>query len=86
MFQDLSQTKISDKSLNACKAYLKSYLAQKMKEPEYWLDAISKRFLDGKDFTSSYAAKIDAVNAESVRNLLNSLNNGSKVEYVVNKK
>ena len=86
MLQDLSQTKISDKSLAACKVYLKSYLAQKMKEPEYWVDAIAKRFLDGKDFTSSYAAKIDAVNAESVRALLNSLNNGSKVEYVVNKK
>lgn len=84
--QDLSQTKISDTVLASCKAYTKSYLASRMNEPGYWLDAIAKRYLDGKDFTTSYAAKIDAVTADKVKALLGELNNGSKVEYVVNKK
>lgn len=86
MMQDLTQTKISDSVLASSKAYLKSNLAQRMNEPEYWLDAIAKRYLDGKDFTTSYAAKIDAVTADKVKMLLGELNSGSKVEYVVNKK
>ena len=86
MMHDLSETKIPDAALASCKAYLKSYLAQRMTEPEYWLDAIAKRYLDGKDFSTSYAAKIDAVNAEKVKKLLSELNAGSKVEYVVNPK
>ena len=57
-----------------------------MNEPEYWLDAIAKRYLDGKDFTTSYAARIDAVNADRIKAVLAELNNGSKVEYVVNKR
>ena len=79
-------SKISDSVLASSKAYLKSNLAQRMNEPEYWLDAIAKRYLDGKDFTTSYAAKIDAVTADKVKMLLGELNSGSKVEYVVNKK
>ena len=47
---------------------------------------IAKRYLDGKDFTTSYAAAMDAVNADKVRMLLSVLNDGSKVEYVVNDK
>lgn len=84
--QDLSQTKISNTVLASCKAYTKSYLASRMNEPEYWLDAIAKRYLDGKDFTTSYAERIDAVTADKVKALLGELNNGSKVEYVVNEK
>lgn len=86
MMNGLAETKISDHMLASCKAYLKSNLAQRMNEPEYWLDAIAKRYLDGKDFTTSYAARIDAVNADRIKAVLAELNNGSKVEYVVNKR
>ena len=86
MMNGLAETKIPDHMLASCKAYLKSNLAQRMNEPEYWLDAIAKRYLDGKDFTTSYAARIDAVNADRIKAVLAELNNGSKVEYVVNKR
>lgn len=86
IMQDLSKTKIPDSAVASAKAYIKSLIAQRMTEPEYWLDAIAKRHLDGKDFTTSYAAKVDAVNADKIRALLSEVNNGSKVEYVVNQK
>ena len=80
---EMVETNVSAGSLSSSKEYLKSQLALRMKEPGYWTDAIAKRFLDGKDFTSSYAARIDAVTADMVRNLLSALNGGSKVEYVI---
>ena len=76
---------VSDALVNSSKQALKSYLADKMKDPLYWNDAIAKRFLDGKDFTTSYAARIDAVNAEKVRQMIAALNGGTKVEFVVNR-
>ena len=76
---------VSDALVNSSKQALKSYLADKMKGPLYWNDAIAKRFLDGKDFTTSYAARIDAVNAEKVRQMIAALNGGTKVEFVVNR-
>lgn len=81
--RDLAGTKISASVLTSCKNYLKSYLAQKMNDPQYWTDAIAKRYLDGKDFTTSYTAAIDAVNADGLMRMFSDLNTGSKVEYVV---
>ena len=81
--KELSGTKASATELAACKSYLKSYLAKKMNEPGYWNDAIAKRYIDGKDFTTSYAAAIDAVTAEKLMRVFSDLNGGSKVEYVV---
>ena len=54
-----------------------------MNDPQYWTDAIAKRYLDGKDFTTSYTAAIDAVNADGLMRMFSDLNTGSKVEYVV---
>ena len=81
--KDLTRTKISDSFLAASKEYLKNLIAGRMHEPLYWVDAIAKRYLDGKDFTTSYAAKIDAVTADKINLMLLALNEGTKVEYVV---
>lgn len=81
----LAENGVSDALVNSSKQALKSYLADKMKDPQYWSDAIAKRFLDGKDFTTAYAAKIDAVTAEKVRQVMAALNGGTKVEFVVNR-
>ena len=81
--KDLAQTKISNQEVAAGKEYLKNLIASRMTEPMYWVDALAKRYLDGKDFTTSYASKIDAVTADKVNLMLLALNGGSKVEYVV---
>ena len=80
---DLAQTNISDQDIAAGKGYLKNLIASRMTEPTYWVDALAKRYLDGKDFTTSYAEKIDAVTADKINLMLLALNAGSKVEYVV---
>lgn len=81
--QDLTHTKISDTFLAACKEHLKNLISFRMQEPMYWVDAIAKRYLDGKDFTTGFAARVDAVTEDKVKLLLLALNEGSKVEYVV---
>ncbi len=68
--------------LKAYKAILKGRLAQKMKDPAYWLNAITLRYLDGKDLSTNYAARIDAVTPEKVTALLSLLPAASRIEYV----
>ena len=41
------------------------------------------RHLDGKDLTTGYASRIDAVKASDVQAVLDLLESGSKVEYVI---
>ena len=53
-----------------------------MKDPVYWTSAIALRYLDGKDWTTDYQSKIDAVTAAQVKVILASLDEGCKVEYI----
>ena len=78
--------KITKEELGAYKALLKKYISERKKNPEYWLHAVSMRYLDGKDFTTGCDAKIDAVTVDKVKTLLASLVNGSKVEYIISRK
>ena len=71
--------------ITACKAYMKHKYAVQMKEPAYWLQAMAMRYLDGKDYTTGYASKIDAVTENDVRRILDLLEMGSKIEYIINK-
>ena len=81
----MGSTDLPDAELDAYKEYVKTMLETRMKSPEYWVRAVSKRYLDGKDFTTSYKEKIDAVTADKVRELLTSLSNGSGIEYIITK-
>ena len=59
---------------------------QGTQSPEYWVNAILLRYLEGKDFTIGYDNKIDEVSAEDVRALLKSLDEAGKVEYIIRRK
>ena len=80
-----SESDVEAGYIAACKAYMKHKCAVQMNEPEYWLHAMAMRYLDGKDYTSGYAAKIDAVSENDVRKILDLLEKGSKIEYIINK-
>lgn len=80
---DVSNVPVSDQILNFSKEFLKNYISERLKDPDYWMDAVSRRYIDGKDFTSNYAQRLDAVTSEQVKRLLSDLYEGSKVEYVV---
>jgi hypothetical protein len=82
----MSSAALDEGHLAACKAALKNEVSLEMKSPLYWTNAIALRYLDGKDLTTGYAGHIDAVKAADVRNVLEMLENGSKVEYVITKK
>ena len=79
----MSRMEINEGRLSACKAYLKNAVSAEMKSPLYWTNAMTLRHLDGKDLTTGYASRIDAVKASDVQAVLELLESGSKVEYVI---
>ena len=80
------QSDIPVRELDACKAYLKNSYGLRMQSPEYWLKVIPLRYLEGKDFTTGYDAKIDAVTVEMLQHVFKALDNGAGIEYVITKK
>ena len=82
----IEATEVTDAAVKAYKEWLKNDLTYRMKSPNYWVNAISRRQLEGKDFTTDYKARIDAVNTAKVKQILSSLNNASKVEYIIRTK
>ena len=76
----------TDVQVNACKTWLKHNHQVRMNSPEYWVNALLVRYLEGKDFTTGYDAKIDEVTSDEVKSLLLSLNKSGKVEYIIRRK
>ena len=86
VLKDLSETAIPQGSLDIYKATLKNALSSCLDDPEYWMETLSRRVIYGKDFHTDYQGKIDAVTADMVREIILSLDNGTKVEYIVRPK
>jgi hypothetical protein len=61
------------------------YVVQ-MQEPAYWLHAVAMRYLDGKDYTTGLASKVDASSVEDIRKILRLIEKGSCIEYIINRK
>jgi hypothetical protein len=72
--------------LKACREYLKHEYAFKMGQPQYWLKVIPLRHLEGKDFTTGYAAKIDSVTPDRIKAVFQALENGAGVEVITRNK
>ena len=72
--------------ISACKAFLKKQYEINSQDYRYWLHVIAMRQLDGKDFTTGYVNRIDAVTPEKTSSVLSLLENGSKIEYVIKKR
>ena len=86
VLSDSGMLEITDSEMTAYREMLKKHVNDSKKKPEYWLHAISMRYLDGKDFVTGSDARINAVTADRVRELLASLKNGSRVEYIINRR
>jgi hypothetical protein len=85
-FKNERLSEMTGAQMDACKAWLKHNNAIRTKSPDYWVNAILLRYLEGKDFTTGYDNKIDEVSAEEVKALLSSLYEAGKVEYIIRKK
>lgn len=83
---DLANTPVPQSDMDAFKTMLKERLALEMNDPQYWTEAIADRFINGKDFTTGYKERIDAVTVDKVKAILTSLNEGCKIEYIIRKK
>lgn len=79
-------TEIVDSHLKACKEWLKHNNSVRKNNPQYWVDAMLFRYLEGKDLTSGIDKEIDNLTAENIKSLLISLSDASKVEYIIRKK
>ena len=85
VLEDLPTAEIDAADLAKHKEVLKGHIALQVSAPEYWVRAITKRYLDGKDFTTSYASKVDAVTADKVKQILSALSTTGRVEYIIEK-
>ena len=83
VFADISQVKLDAASLASYKERLERLLAISKESPEYWVNAINLRYLDGKDFTTGAEGKIKGISEANIRSLLNTLGGESKIEYVI---
>ena len=63
-------------------AYLKNRMTLLAGDPSFWTEAIAGRRIFGKDIVSGYSAKCDALTAQKITNIISSLLNSGKVEYI----
>ena len=85
LLKDLESIELTDAELASYKAYLKQSVKRRQSDPEYWQEAISMRYIDGKVFVSGFESKIDAVTVNDIKNILGLLSQGARVEYVINR-
>ena len=76
---------VTKEDVDAFKDQVKTGLDMEMKIPFYWLNVISRRHLAGKDFTTSYEARIKSVTVDRVKDILSRLDEGTRVEYIVSR-
>ena len=79
----LCKEKLSDARLKELKARLRNRVKELEASPEFWAEMAAIRYVDGKDLVSRYIDRVEAATAEQVRQLIEKLYNGGKVEYVV---
>ena len=85
LLKDMESIELTSAELASYKALLKQRIKRRMSDPEYWHEAVAMRYIDGKDFTSGYAAKIDALTIADVKAMLGLLSKGARIEYVMNR-
>ena len=85
LLNDMESVEITETQLARFKAFLKQSVKSQLDDPEYWHKAIALRYIDGKDFTTGYQAKIDAITIDNVKSMLVQLSKGARVEYVMNR-
>ncbi len=78
--------KVASDDLKVYKAVVKNEIASQQSEPLYWVSMIKYRYSDIKDFNTKYSDKIDATTVDQLNELLDALNEGSKVEIIVSTK
>ena len=79
-------TPINPAELAACKSLLANDYSTNLADPAKYADAILMRYSAGKDVLTDYAARINGVTADNVKQIFGSLSDGMRIEYVVKPK
>ena len=83
LFADMSAVELNKDILSSYKYRVERLLSQRKNRPEYWVDALNLRYLDGKDFTTGAEAKIKAIAEKNVRAMLGILGNSSEKVFTI---
>lgn len=75
---------VSDAELKADKAALTSEIGAQIARPDQIVDAVLMRNSSGKDLVTGYKDKVGAVSKSAVKDIFKALDNGTRVEYIVN--
>ena len=82
---NLPEVKITNDDIKHWKNMMKAQRKVDVQDPQYWIRAVAMRYLDGKDLTTAYDTKVDAVTPERVMDILSSLSSTSRIEYITEK-
>lgn len=74
---------LTDKELSSYKAVLASEMKSDSQNPEKMVENALIRYSLSKDLITGYDAKIKSVTAKQVKDILRTLDNGAKVEYII---
>jgi mRNA-degrading endonuclease toxin of MazEF toxin-antitoxin module len=83
LFADMSVVELNKDILSSYKYRVERHLLQRKNDPEYWVEALNLRYLDGKDFTTSAEARIKSITEKNVRAMLNTLGNSSEKVFTI---
>ena len=83
VFENLTDINVDKAVLASYKERLEKRVAVAKESPEYWVDAINYRYLDGKDFATGAEGKIKGIAESNVKSLLASLRSNSKMKYII---
>lgn len=82
----LSKSSGEIKDLDVYKSMLKNEISSRQNDPQHIMDMVSMRFSAGKDLNTKYEEKINSVTGRQVLDIISSLDEGSKIEYVITKR
>ena len=83
LLKDMADLDITDAELASYKALLKQKIKRETAYPSFWYETLAFRYVEGKDYHSSYESKIDAITKDKVKAMLELLSKGSRIEYVI---
>ncbi|MCF0176228.1 MAG: hypothetical protein HUJ94_05265 [Bacteroidales bacterium] len=76
----LAKGSVDGKRMEIYKARIGKMLASLQARPEYWLEAITLRYLDGKDFSTTAAERVKALAPAAVSGIFSEIKPASRAE------
>ena len=83
LFADMSVVNVDKDILSSYKFRVERRLSQQKERPEYWVEALNLRYLEGKDFTTGAEAKIKTIAEKNVRAILGTLGSSSEKVFTI---